>query len=451
MSPSWLRVGGGPARAGSGRGRRRWRAGWRRATAATPARSRPRWLRVPGDRAAMLHSVSPRRTTTSSSTRVPASGAGLSRWRASGSGTGVRSGREGVQAASGAVAPAPSAVPTVLPSVAPVPSERASGRGRGGPGVSTTGRRSGPGGGRHAAAGVAGHGTSRRRHGRARGGGRRRHGGHRGAGRQGRAQAGAEQGRRQPPHRGGRERRGASGGHSAGGSRQGGEQREREREGEPRDEQGAGCGDAQEQGVSRPGRAGGLDCRPRVPQGRAEQGDRAAADEQDHRGTRARSRRRGDGSGGVVPRLMAELRSRRLTSLTFVCLRLTRDGRGRMARAVHECRQRGAPWITVAPDQEGESCGGSSSLPTSRHSWRRRRGASWRSRSPTAPAASGPWSGCPNGCWVTAAGRCGCGCSADRCSAGEVVDVGLDWCLLCGERRPQRAGAHQLRCSRSPA
>ena len=108
--------------------RRRGRGGPPRRHAVEHRRALPRigsHRGHPRERAAMLHSVSPRRTTTSSSTRVPASGARLSRWRASGSGTGVRSGGEGVQAASGAVAPAPwdgpSTVPTDAPSVAPVP------------------------------------------------------------------------------------------------------------------------------------------------------------------------------------------------------------------------------------------------------------------------------------------------------------------------------------------
>ena len=251
----------------------------------------------------MLHSVSPRRTTTSSSTTWPAAGVRLSRSSPSGSCMRVRSGGEGVQAASGAVAPGPGTGGRTLGGDAG-PARRCREAGVGG-------RRPGRSARAPSATERASRRTARRRwspvtgpagagHGRARGGGRRRSG-HRGAGRQGRAQAGAQEGRRQPPHRGGRERRGASGGHGAGGSRQGGEQREREREGEPRDEQVPAAATHSEQGVSRPGRAGGLHRRPRVPQGRAEQGDRAAADEQEPQAEGEEPSAGGRRSGGVVP------------------------------------------------------------------------------------------------------------------------------------------------------
>src|SRR5690348_10028421 len=62
----------------------------------------------------MLHSESPRRTTTPSSTTWPAAGALVSRSSPSGSWMRVRSGGEGVQAASGASAGEEDAVARVL-------------------------------------------------------------------------------------------------------------------------------------------------------------------------------------------------------------------------------------------------------------------------------------------------------------------------------------------------
>ena len=52
---------------------------------------------------------------------------------------------------------------------------------------------------------------------------------------------------------------------------------------------------------------------------------------------------------------------------------------------------------------------------------------------------------------VTAAGRCSCGCSAVRCSAGEVVDVGLDWVPAGGARSAAARWCPSARSSPSPA